>query len=382
MTTGVPTARPFARARAAAAFVAAFAVACSDDAPDANVDAKASASGALLAADTLPADVERLSLSPAFFREANAPGTLDDNLDDNLETPLDLVPPVPYPRASKRHHVRVVARLPKGAHLDVKPLKDGSGAVAPTLQFPPGTWLARVESIDLKRGGTAIVDVRGTRIDAEGESFYVLRPAAESVRAPLVGLMWKRDDTTAEAAAHVRLAEEMRSTSWGFLKRPAADVVAKRADHFITIGRCSACHARARPDFLRREDKGERTGFFPRRGTDENGYYAPASLFRLAQPVENYGKVPPKVAFLTTTCTGEHCEKGRGEIRRLDLAAAHRDQTAHAKEVCATRTQLHALASPAAVARLTGALPLCDALAHRPHDDTAAATSSSGADAP
>lgn len=365
----------------AAALIAATVGACTEADPAAlpRRPSPAQQSAHALAPQTLPDGVERLSLSPAFFSEANAPG----DADDGLQAPVDLVPPVPYPRASERHHVRVVVRLPKGKTLDVTPKSDESEAVAPTLQFPAGTWLARVESIDLKRGGTAIVDVRGTRIDADGETFYVLRPAAEDIRAPLLGLAWKRDDTTAEARAHERLAETMRTTAWGFLKRPAPDVVDKRASHFVSIGRCSACHARARPDFMLPEDKGERTGFFPRRGTDENGYYAPASLFRVAQPVENYGKVAPEAAFLTTECAPESdCVKGSGFFHRLDLAAAHRRQSPHASAVCASRSALHALAAPAAKRRLAALLPACAALAPNVDDATPAKTSLSSGGSP
>ena len=320
-----------------------------------------------LAPDTLPAGTERIEVPADFFTTSPRPPSGARAAIDAELTPLaegfDLVAPLPLPTA-ENHRVHVTARLPAGARIDVVTNAVG----APTLKFPAGTWLARVEEVALKRGGFTVADVRGMRRNRDGTTtFYVLRPASPGPGAPLLGLGWHRDDVAAEKRAHLRLAEEMRATAadeiYGFVRAPAPPVLDKRVDHFVSIGRCAACHERARPDFVTAGDKGDRAGFFPRRATDANGFYSTASLFRTEQLRENYGAEfhdeGPHFRARCALSDPAACPPKAPRWVAFDLVTAHATGDEHAAAVCATQRTLLAAATDSARTALGASLPAC-----------------------
>lgn len=158
-------------------------------------------------------------------------------------------------------HIQVWIRIPANALIGTRRLADGRLS----LRMPPGTVADRVESV-----GGAVVDVRGTRFEADGgELFHVLR-AARSNSGSLEGVEWMRGDRDGEIAAAARLADLVRTTDGP----RAARVFGEFMD-------CQSCHAADRP-----ESRQVRTDDLPNRGTDGSGLYQVLAVLSDDAPLE------------------------------------------------------------------------------------------------
>ncbi len=250
---------------------------------------------------------------------------------------VEMVPPI-RPPSSGDGGDRIVTylRVPDAERVEIV-----AGADGPTLRFPPGTEADRVE-LD---GTGAIVDVRGTRFEADGrEVFHVYRPA---VAGALVGTEWQRDDPAAAARALAFLEAEARRASR--LEGPALERFIRRFD---SLNDCASCHAHEQ-----RQAIAERPGH-PNRRTDASGLYVPLESLGDVAPVERHRPRDTNAddPYVHTTCgdapaelaTGRDgarryvCPGGGLPISRLDLAAARAAGDAHAQAVCASRAYLFA----------------------------------------
>lgn len=308
---------------------------------------------------------------PACRSDAPPPGVTDLRIDAPLEHHARegfvlLVPPVHLPSSSPdRDQVETWVKLPEGARIAL--LWDEAGR--PSLELPPGTLADRVEWLgtgDDRR----IVDIRGTRIEADGsQTFYVYRPTAPNPRAPLFGLEWSRDDPQAQHAATERLA-----TKVGELPPVAGMPPARREavlDGVRARNACAGCHALSRP-----ENQAPREHGLVDRGTDASGLFTPRTVLWDEVPLEAYGAHDRSWddPAIEVRCPGEHgpepaptpeagaprrCPDGAIARGRLRWNAPEPVAKAHRAAVCESRAWLIAHMAQEDAAKLTPALQPC-----------------------
>jgi hypothetical protein len=246
------------------------------------------------------------------------------------------------PSSSERvDQVEIWAKLP-----DDSPIKVTQGPNGPTLSFPPGSELDRVELAghdDERR----VVDVRGTRIDEAGmQQFHVYRKEAAGRDKPMFGLEWPRDDAKATAAATEAFIARLKELPPGKGYKP------ERLEKYVGSLRkkndCAGCHLL---DRAQNQTQGQH-GLVNRR-TDADGFYSPLAVLYDEAPIERYGghdlNVPDP--YVTVSCgerTAEVADSGKPYCAdkavvtgRLTLAEALSASDPRAQAVCESRRYLY-----------------------------------------
>lgn len=303
---------------------------------------------------------------------------------------IELVPPLSLPsNEASVDQVAIMLRLPDDAAIrvvDGPPSAGTAPAPAPTLAWPPGTELDRLEWVGTgeKR---SLADIRGTRIDAEGKAFdHTLRRTQLRANAPMTGFEWPQGDASAHAAATEALVATMRTHP------PAANMKsAKAKDRYLagiaSKNECGRCHVPLRPQNQAPNQHG-----LVDRGTDANGFFTPATAFAELIPLERYGQHDRNIGreFVGFACSAdaeprthrpllEEKNKGKradgGELRgprrvvcdrgvplgHLDVRAAVAAKDPRALAVCATRRALFEHLDVAGRARFADAMAACEA---------------------
>jgi len=280
-----------------------------------------------------------------------------------------VTPPIRFPSPqAHREQVEVWLALDSAAIVSSIELDDGSA----TLRFGPGT---RADRIEWNGDGEhrRIVDVRGTWIDGHGAcSHHVLRPAHQAPGAALVGMQWPCDDAPAASVA----AERMRArlTSLPPFSELAPDRRSAALDGFARQLDCDGCHRESRPDARRIDEYGAVW-----RGTDANGFFAPASSLRDAVPLEGYGAFDLNVddPAITADCRGaasRKTERGPGAVRwtcadggvpigRIDWARAQSSDPSRVAAICRWRAWLRERLDAPAKAAFAAAFEPCEKFA-------------------
>ncbi len=278
--------------------------------------------------------------------------SIDDPL-HHWDSAIELVPPVHLPQPiAGRTLVTVQLQLPEGGGVTLEPGPDGR--LLPS--WPPGTVADRVEYRGAP-GATRVVDVRGTRIAADGRRWHhVYRIAENDRRAPLRGATWPAGDPAlAESTIDAFLADLRTAPLASAARDPDAYIAAirKKLD-------CDACHVPTRPENRRRGEHG-----LVNRGTDHAGWFTPQTLLSASAPLEFYGAFDPNLAdpHVRVSCpegepiapSGKRkhatCPDGSVPTGTLDVAAALDAGDAHAAGYCRTASylmdHLHDSADPA-----------------------------------
>lgn len=277
-------------------------------------------------------------------RDPPPPGVEDLIIEDPMqfherEGYVRLVPPTHIPSSSALlDQVEIWMWLPPDAKIAVH--DDAQGR--PTLEFPPGTIVDRVEF-----AGTgdrrAIADIRGTRIAEDGsQDFHVYRPTAPEPAAPLFGLRWAREDTEAHAAATDRLvAKALEHPPAVGKPQPWRDRFAKG---IRVRNRCSSCHGYSRQDNKTPNEHG-----LVNRGTDRSGFTVPQTLMWDEAPLESYGahdrswtdpSIEIRCGEKPENGPGRACEDGSVPLGRLRWDAEEPEAKAHLRQVCEGRAWL------------------------------------------
>ncbi|GEM_PF-5665985 len=114
---------------------------------------------------------------------------------------VELVPPIRLPTThDERDVIRVLVRVPRSAVIE---LSGGRAGEPPTLAWPPGTRVDRVEFLRSPSDPNIMtaMDVRGmTVLNTGAHECHVLRPTSNRPNAELEGWSW-RCGTSAEAVA-------------------------------------------------------------------------------------------------------------------------------------------------------------------------------------
>lgn len=275
---------------------------------------------------------------------------------------VQLVPPGHLPSSSpSRDQVEIWVKVPEGATIELH--HDDAGR--PSLEFPAGTLADRVEWFgtgDERR----IVDIRGTRIEADGaQTFYVYRPTAPDPRAPLFGLEWARDDAQAQQDATVRLAAKVGE------RPPVVGMSASRRaavlDGVRARNACAGCHGLSRPENARPREHG-----VVDRGTDHSGFFTPSTVLWDEVPLEAYGahdrswndpsievRCGDQPATPPEDGQPRRCPDGGIARGRLQWNASEPAARAHLKAVCEGRAWLAAHMTQDDREELTPALGPC-----------------------
>jgi hypothetical protein len=228
-----------------------------------------------------------------------------------------VVPPVRLPVPAEGKHVEIWLSVPDGATIGHR-----DGRIGP---YPPGTIADRVEF-----RGERVVDVRGTRIDAEGRRVHhVFKPVPGA--SALLGAAWFADDPIDTAAAIDRLMDGLEARG---VHR--TDAIRRKLD-------CESCHTADRPDNTTRREHG-----LVNRGTDAAGFFTVATLLAESVPLEHYGHdanlADPDVLVRCpegTATRGVHATCPGDAVPRAVLAADA--DSAHARAHHVSRQQLLAL---------------------------------------
>lgn len=300
--------------------------------------------------------------------DAPPPGVTDVRIESprthhEQEGFVRLVPPTHLPSSSpERDQVEIWVKLPDET-IDVE--WDDRGR--PMLRFPAGTLADRVEFFG--RGEERrIVDIRGTRLEADGrQTFYVYRPTAPRPDAPLLGVEWAREDGEAHGAATQRLLDKLAALP------PAVNLPSARREKFLEGVRvrnaCAACHQLARPQ---NETPGQH-GLVDR-GTDHSGFFTPQTVLWDEVPLEAYGAhdrswsdpaIEVVCAKNADPGTGRRCPDGSIAQGRLRWNATEPVARAHLKDVCESRQTLFAHMTPEDRAKMASAAGPCDDLSAR-----------------
>jgi hypothetical protein len=186
---------------------------------------------------------------------------------------VEMTPSIRLPSRDGNERIVVWAFIPPGGRVHVEPRATGR----PTLRFPPGTILDRVDLADA-REPASVQDVRGTRFEADGdEYFHVLRPFASSI---LSGFEWRRGNAAAARLVtsdmRARLADAVDSDGDG-PSETALDLFERQND-------CASCHVHDKPE---QRDRG-RDRALPNRATDANGLYTIATVLTDSAPLETH----------------------------------------------------------------------------------------------
>ncbi|MFZ5471842.1 MAG: hypothetical protein ACOZIN_20625 [Myxococcota bacterium] len=268
---------------------------------------------------------------------------------------MEMVPPIRLPSTrTEKDRITVWLRVPAGKVIEVEEREWG-----PTLRYPPGTAADRVEwrAYSLPDGiqGWTVLDVRGTRLDAQGrEHFHVYLPNGPLPQAPLFGYEWPRGDASAERAAtdlFVTFLQNAPSVSAeGHLMDEAQRD--KRVALFTKRNDCGGCHRYHKPEARKRSPQEPL-----HRPTDALGWYGIYSVLRDAVPLEYHRPRDMNVAdpFVTVSCPegapklledpkgGRYfvCDQGYVPKGRLDLEAALAAKDARAEGLCRSRRYLY-----------------------------------------
>ncbi|MCX4244995.1 hypothetical protein [Paraliomyxa miuraensis] len=316
----------------------------------------------------IAAGVASLAVSTACRGDAPPPGVTDVVIESPREHHVregfvQLVPPVHLPSSSPdRDQVEIWVKVPQGSTIALA--LDDAGR--PTLEFPPGTLADRVEWMgkgDMRR----IVDIRGTRIEADGsQTFYVYRPSAPDPRAPLFGLEWARGDASVQEAATEHLVARVAAHP------PVAQMPAARREAVLEGVRvrngCAACHPLSRP-----ENQAPRQHGLVDRGTDRSGFFTPQTVLWDEVPLEAYGAHDRSWhdPSIEVRCGGEIVAAPEGEVPRrcsdgtiargrMRWDVAEPAARAHRAAVCDGRRWLAAHMTQADGAKLSSALRPCE----------------------
>lgn len=249
--------------------------------------------------------------------------------------------PVHAPSSSEGlDQVEIWIKVPEGGVIAGR-----EGPHGPTLAFPPGSELDRVEYAghdDLRQ----VIDVRGTRIDPSGnQHFHVFRKEAAGRSAPMFGLEWPRDDAKATAAATDAFIARLEQLP------PGKDYGPKRRSKYLGSLRakndCAGCHLLDRaPNHVQGEHG------LVNRGTDADGFFTPLAVLSDEAPVEAYGlhdlNVPdPHVTVSCGARSVDVAESGKPScpdavvpVGRIELSAALAANDPRALAVCDSRRYL------------------------------------------
>lgn len=295
--------------------------------------------------------------------DAPPPGVTDLRIDDPLEHHvregfMQLVPPVHMPSSSaQRDQVEIWVKVPDDALIELS--FDPAGR--PTLEFPPGTLADRVEWFgtgDERR----IVDIRGTRIEADGaQTFYVYRPTAPDPRAPLFGLEWARGDAALQQVATeyfvAKVAEHAPVAGMPEARRT------KILDGVRARNACAGCHGLSRP-----ENETPRQHGLVDRGTDRSGLFTPQTVLWDEVPLEVYGAhdrswddpaIEVRCAGTPVTGPGRRCPDGGIARGRLRWDATEPEAKALQSAVCEGRRGLLAHMTHESSANIASVLEPC-----------------------
>ena len=246
-------------------------------------------------------------------------------------------------------------------------LKVGDGTItardARTLAFPAGTVADRVETV-----GDALVDVRGTRLVADGELFHVY-VAEDEAPSPLVGWEWRRGDAGAEERATQALVAQLRQTKRKMRGEPAPSPEQQQQSlaSYAKNNACANCHVHDKPLIP--------SGNVVHRPTDDDGFFVPLSVLSDSAPLERHRPWEANAGdpYLAITCeSGDARLVDRGDTRHyacagdeipratLDMKRALADGDAHARDVCAARRYLAAHMDEATRALYAAPLRECE----------------------
>ncbi|MEZ4235364.1 MAG: hypothetical protein R3F59_04235 [Myxococcota bacterium] len=239
---------------------------------------------------------------------------------------VQMVPPVHLPQPAVGD-VQSWLRLPPGGRVALVDAPDGRRV----LSYPPGTVADRVETAG-EGEAARVVDVRGTRIDADGRRWHHVYRSGGDPQAPLVGMEWPAGDAALASAGADAFVDALRTA--GVTRH--LDAVRGKLD-------CDGCHAVSRADNERQREHG-----LVNRGTDAAGWFTPGTVLADSVPVEAYGQRDPNLTdlWITLRCGDQiveapatgHPSCGDARVPRgtLDLAGALAAHDPHALAVCAS----------------------------------------------
>lgn len=280
--------------------------------------------------------------------------------------------PIRFP-SPEAHREQVEVWLSLDASASITSLVHDDGTA--TLRFGPGT---RADRLEWNGDGEQrrIVDVRGTWIDELGAcSHHVLRPIDHTPNASLVGMRWPCDDASAAIVAGERMRARLE------VLPPFSAMTAERRitalDGFARQLDCDGCHREDRPDAQTIDEHGAVW-----RGTDVNGFFAPAASLRDRLPLEGYGAFDlnvddPAITVACATGHAERVERNHGAVRwtcadrsvpigRFDWGRAVEDDPARVESLCRWRRWLEQRLDPAAKPAFAAALAPCEKIASPP----------------
>lgn len=279
----------------------------------------------------------------------------------------EMTPPIRLPSRDGREHIRVWLRIPDGARLSVSLQSEHY-----TLSYPPGTVADRVDMADGMDPGS-VLDVRGTRFEAEGEYFHVMKPLGHP-EADLSGLEWPRGDEAAREAATTSMLNALAVVGG---RSPGDDAIPELA-RFARLNDCAGCHAHDRPERrARATPESTSDDKLPNRATDAGGLYVVASVLDDEAPLETHRArdMNDGDAFVEVSCAdGSHarlsrkpqgarhfvCGDGSVPVARYDMAAALAHADPHALAVCRSRGYLAAHMDAYGRAAFAGAIAQCE----------------------
>ncbi len=260
---------------------------------------------------------------------------------------VKMVPPLLLPRRTPRNDVEVWLKLPP-AGLITTIAENGH----PLIQLPIGSSAARVESVASGRDSSSwewsIADVRGTRFEAKGEVFWVLRPEARRPQAPLVGWAWARASDQQQTTATALVSELAAS-----IVEPAHREQERRAARRANA--CVSCHAHGRKENVRPGQYG-----LANRATDASGCFQVQNILVSQLPLETYFPLEMNRggAFVQFGCGANglaqdsgsahpSCSDGSVPWGRFDVRAALAASNEQADGLCAARRYVFERLDPA-----------------------------------
>lgn len=230
------------------------------------------------------------------------------------------------------------------------------------LTMPPQTQADRVE---FRNSGSArrIVDIRGTEILNDGQSFHVYRPTASRSSASLYGVHWSRGDTSGRAASLQRMVKHLERSPPG--KHMAASARSKYLARFQEKSDCASCHS-----FNRAENRVPRQWGLVNRGTDGSGFFGIYAVLQDRVALESYGDFDRSLddPALDVACWVDGARQGPPHSRRcargiamatIDWSRAWSQTPQRARQICASRRYLVERMEPPAKAQYRRALTPC-----------------------
>lgn len=275
---------------------------------------------------------------------------------------VQLVPGVHMPSSDHQtDQVEIWAKLPEGGVITEQAPTDDGAPVG--MLFPRGSVLERVEFAFGGGGRRFMVDVRGTRIAADGrQHFHVYRRGD----AGLFGFEWARQDTAAHARATDALVKRLATHA------PAKAMDETRQAAFLasvrTKNACADCHAISRVTNTTQKEHG-----LVNRGTDASGFFTPWTVFADPSPLEFYGGHDRTESdrFSTISCPASATlgqdDRGRATctgsvvpLGHFDLVEAMAAKDPRALQICSGRRYLAEHFSPELRQRFAPYLVQCD----------------------